>query len=292
MKKVILSVFVIALFTIFSCNRDKTDFLSDEEESMISNDAAVESVYESMNYETDFFTGSDAAIMESGGSTKAFGFWRRYLLEIGPDITVEPEGFVFPKTVTIDYGDGIELVNGRFISGIVQIDVSAPPRELGATRDISFEDFYIDSVNIDGNIVKTCTDTSETYSEFTALSDLVFTFSDETYIERHAERITVVEGVISTPYDYSDDVLTISGFADSESSEGVSFSRVITEPLIKPATCRFITQGMVNFYKNDDLVAELDYGNGVCDDLAIITKDGESRQITLGKRRRIFRGNN
>lgn len=288
MKKIILSVFAVSLLILFSCTKNNDNLLSDEEKGIITNDAATESVYESVNYETDYFTGSSESIAETEeGSSKVLGFWKRYLYEIGPEITVDPLGFEFPKTITIDYGDGIELVNGRIISGIVQILVSAPPRTLGATRNITFEDFYIDSVNIDGNILKTCEDTTVSHREFTALSDLVFTFTDETYITRHAERTTFVEG-LETPYDYSDDVFTISGFADSESSEGLTFSRVITNPLIKPATCRFITQGTVNFYKNDELFAELDYGNGECDDIALITKDGETIQITLGKRKRIF----
>jgi len=288
MKKIILSVFTVSLLVLFSCTKTNDNLLSDEEKGIITNDAATESVYESVNYETDYFTGSSESITEiEGTSSKMLGFWRRYLYEIGPEITVEPLGNVFPKTITIDYGDGIELVNGRIISGIIQILVSDPPRTLGATRNISFEEFYIDSVNFDGNIIKTCEDTTASHREFTAVSDLVFTFTDETFITRHAERTTFAEG-LETPYDYSDDVFTISGFADSESSEGVTFSRVITDSLIKPATCRFITQGTVNFYKNDELFAELDYGNGECDDIALITKDGETIQITLGKRRRIF----
>ena len=287
MKKIILSVFVISLVVLFSCNKNDGDLLTSEEEGIITNDAAVESVYEALNYESDYFTGSSESISQLGGQDKISGFWRRYLYEIGPEITVEPLGDEFPKTITIDYGDGIEMINGRVISGIVQIIVSAPPRTLGATRDITFQEFFIDSVNIAGEILKTCTDTTETHRVFTAVSDLVFTFTDETYITRHAERTTIIEG-FETPYDYSDDVFTITGFADSESSEGVSFSRIIVDPLIKPATCRFITQGIVNFYKNDEIFAELNYGEGECDDIATITKDGETRQITLGRRRRIF----
>jgi hypothetical protein len=288
MKKIILSVFVIGLLTLFACSKSDNNFLTEEEEGIITNDAAVESVYESLNYETDYMTGSKESIDQIQGSEKAMGFWGRYLLQVGPEITVNPPGDEFPKTITIDYGEGLELVNGRIISGIVQIVVSAPPRTLNATRTITFDEFFIDSVNIDGSILKTCTDTTLYHREFTAESDLIFTFNDETYISRQAERTTEITG-FETPYDYSDDVFTITGFANSESSEGVSFSRVIAEPLIKPATCRFITQGIVNFYKDESFIAELNYGDGTCDDIAVITKDGESRQITLGKRRRIFR---
>lgn len=290
MKKIILSVFVLTLVVLFSCTKNDSNLLSEEEEGIITNDAAVESVYESLNYETDYFSGSMQNITYLEGGDKFFGFWWRYILEIGPEITVEPLGHVFPKTITIDYGEGIELINGRIISGIVQILVSAPPRSLGATRAVSFEEFYIDSINIDGDILKTCTDSTENSGEFTSIADLIFTFTDESYITRHAERTTLFEG-LATPPDFSDDVLTITGFAESESSEGLSFSRVIVEPLIKPATCRFIVQGIVNFYRNNELFAELNYGDGECDDIAIITKDGETRQITLGKRRRIFPNN-
>ena len=57
MKKIILSVFVLTLVVLFSCTKNDGNLLSEEEEGMITNDAAVESVYESLNYETDYFTG-------------------------------------------------------------------------------------------------------------------------------------------------------------------------------------------------------------------------------------------
>jgi hypothetical protein len=61
--------------------------------------------------------------------------------------------------------------------------------------------------------------------------------------------------------------------------------------LIKPATCRFITQGTASFYRNSELFAEINYGDGTCDDIATITKGDETIQITLGRRRRILLNN-
>jgi hypothetical protein len=46
---------------------------------------------------------------------------------------VNPTGWYFPKTITIDYGDGIQLVNGSIIMGKIIVNVSARPLTDGAT---------------------------------------------------------------------------------------------------------------------------------------------------------------
>jgi hypothetical protein len=76
----------------------------------------------------------------------------------------------------------------------------------------------------------------------------------------------------------------IEGFVDYETSNGKIFSKTITYPLTKTGACRFITEGTVTFARNGEKFAELDYGDGTCDDVATITKDGETRQITIGRR--------
>ena len=54
-----------------------------------------------------------------------------------PVITIEKTDGGFPITITLDYGDGTELLNGRIISGTITIVVSAPPRTDGATRTVT-----------------------------------------------------------------------------------------------------------------------------------------------------------
>jgi hypothetical protein len=193
----------------------------------------------------------------------------------------------FPVTITLDYGDSTVLMNGTVLSGTIVIVISAPPRTDGATRTVTFNDFYIDSINIAGTRTMTFSHVEGGGITNNLVGDIVVTFPDGTSIERHTEKtMTFVEG-FDTFGDFSDDKFMITGFTNSVSSEGFTFSAVIVEPLIRLGTCRFIVQGVVQMSKNDEVMAELNYGDGTCDDVATITKNGETKQITIGRRHRI-----
>ena len=296
MKNLFFSLLALSTFILFSCNKeDEASLISVEEEAIVSNDAAVETVMESTDYEIDLFTGSLESINAVGTGLKSEGhppFLGRYRIGKAPTVTVDPVDGTFPKTITLDYGEGTELNNGTVISGQIIIVVSAPPRTDGATREVTFSNFYVDSVNIAGTRTISFSKSDEEGVTFTLVGDLVFTFTDETYIERNTEKIRkLVEG-FDTPCDHSDDVLHITGYTNSESSEGYTFSKTIIEPLIRLGGCRFIVSGTVVMEKNDEVFAEVDFGDGTCDDIATIVKDGEERQITLGKRHRIRNQNN
>jgi hypothetical protein len=59
------------------------------------------------------------------------------------------------------------------------------------------------------------------------------------------------------------------------------FEKVITKPLVKIEGCRFIVEGTIEFYKNNELVCTIDFGDGECDDIATKTVDGETIEFSL-----------
>ncbi|NJO87692.1 MAG: hypothetical protein HC831_01070 [Chloroflexia bacterium] len=189
MKKLFLSLLALSTFVFFSCNKEETSSLiSSEEEAIISNDAAAETVTESADYEIDLFTSSTESINDANSglkSTDLHPFWARYRFGVPPTVIIETTNGDFPKTITLDYGDETVLNNGTVISGSIVIVVSAPPRTDGATRVVTFNDFYVDSVNIAGTRTITFNASDEEGITFSVVGDLVLTFTDGTYIERH-----------------------------------------------------------------------------------------------------------
>lgn len=290
MKKLFFSLLAVSTIILFSCNKDEVgSLISSEDVGIIMNDAATESVEETADYEIELFSGSTEMITEMSStlkSTEEGPYRNRYRFGVPPSVTVEPNDGTFPKTITLDYGEGTELENGTVISGSIVIVVTAQPRTEGAERTVTFNQFYVDDVNISGTKTMTFT-SSEESKKVTCVGDLVLTFEDETYIERHSEKVRELAAGYETPRDHSDDEMHISGFVNSTSSEGYAFGRTIVTPLVKKGECRFIVQGVVTMHRNDEVVAELNYGDGACDDIATITKDGEERQITLRQRRKI-----
>ncbi|MFP4449122.1 MAG: hypothetical protein ACLFPH_10345 [Bacteroidales bacterium] len=292
MRKAIILTTAITAAIFVSCednlNNDNA-MLTEQEEAIIKDDAASDDVVEATDYEVDFYSSSQETIDEINEGKKSTS-WRRerYVDGEGPAVTVDPTGSAYPKTITIDYDDGIELLNGRVIRGQIIIEVSEPPLTDGATREITYQDFYVDSVYIEGGATRTFTGADSTERIFSNESNLTLTFSDSTVLTRTANRTRTLADGFETLFYHSDDLILIEGEVNYETSNGTTFSKNITNPLTKTGACRFVTEGTVSFTLNGENFAELDYGDGTCDDLATITKDGETRQITIGRRFRRF----
>ena len=199
-KSLFVSVFTLTALLFVSCEKNEPltgiDLLSEEENAIVTNDAAVDNLQESADYEIDFLTGSDAAIDSNENLEKSGSFLRpRYVDGVGPAVTVNPIGHSFPKTITIDYGDGIELVNGRILRGVILVEVSAPIYTNGATRSVTYQNFYIDSTMFAGGGIRTFVGTDSTERVFSNISDITITFVDGTILYRHGERTrTLAQG--------------------------------------------------------------------------------------------------
>jgi hypothetical protein len=291
MKKQFVLIAAFSTLVLLGCEKnDETtglDVLTVEEKAVVENDAASDNLKETADYEVDFLTGSDAAIESIEDNSKNGPHHRpRYVNGVGPAVTVDPIGYSFPKTITIDYGDGLELVNGRVLSGIIVIEVSAPIFVNGSTREVTYQDFYIDSTHFAGGGIRTFIGTDSTERVFSSVSDITITFADETVLNRHGERTRRLVQGFETICDHSDDLILIDGFVNYETSDQTTFGKTIIESLTKIGGCKFIVEGVVEFNYNGEDFATLDYGDGSCDDVATITKDGETRQITLERRRK------
>lgn len=283
---------------MLSCDKDTiSDILALDElnananQSLILKDAETEDAEEISNYEIDFFTSTKNAITgycdgwRARQLGRAFMLGGRYRMGQCPDITVDPEGDVYPKTITMDYGTGTELANGKVISGKIIINISAPPLTNGATKNISYENYFVDSLQISGNKVITFIGDNETSKIFSSTGDMTFTFADGSTMTKISEHVRQWVSGIDTELNPSDDIIHITGSSSSIRSDGNEMQKVINEALVKTGSCRFITQGIITFSKTGESPAVLDYGDGTCDNLATLTKDGETKEIILGKRR-------
>lgn len=288
MKKLFLNLLLLLAITIVSCDKQTdpaTSILTDNQEKYIEDDAAAVSETEAVEYETDYFTSSSTVITSLSGQTKnTTGFWQRYINSVGPAVTIDPIGDNWPKTITINYGNGIELVNGRVIQGIIQVVVSAPPRTLNSTRTVTFKNFYIDSAQITGTMLKTYTATDSSEIKWKTAGTVSVLFTDSTKVTREINQIKLMVDGFDTPFDHSDDVFNITGTVTT-TYDSKTIVRQIVDPLVKLGDCRYIVQGIVSLAVDGDVFCELDYGNGTCDDIATITKDGKTIQITIGKRK-------
>jgi len=59
------------------------------------------------------------------------------------------------------------------------------------------------------------------------------------------------------------------------------YEKVIVNPIVKLDDCKFIVAGTIEFRKNDEVIATVDFGDGICDNLATKTVNGETTEFKL-----------
>jgi hypothetical protein len=293
MKKILFSLAIGSAIAFSACEKEvepAMDYTSPDYsvtvESLVTTDASVEDATEAVDYEVDLFTGSSDDISgASAVSLKAntLGHNSRYVNGVCPEKSIVTTDGGFPKTITLNYGEETVLMNGRVLSGVITIEISAPYNTVGATHTVTFVGFTVDSVSISGTKVKTLVSNTDG-RVVTIERDLVFTLPDGTVINNTAEITRNWAEGISTPFIYSDDVFEITGISSFTDSEGNVYSKLIIEKLVKKGDCRFIVSGLVELSYNASMFASIDYGDGSCNNLATMTSDKGTKEFIIGKR--------
>lgn len=256
MRKVLLIVFAFALF-FTACNKDEN--LNPTEDYTTSEDlATVQNIVQDTEDEVDaIIEGVDTETPPTTGDC--------------PTITVSPEGGSFPRTVTIDYGiDGCEGPRGHIRKGIIVVTQTDFMINAGAVRTVTFENFSIDDVQVEGT--KTLTNnglnTDGNPSLTRTVADAQLTFPNGSQITWNANHtLTQIDG--ANTLIVRDNVFEITGGSSGINRVGNAFTVTIIEPLIKSKTCAFIEKG-VKEYTVEDRTRTLDYGEGSCDNIATV----------------------
>ena len=197
---------------------------------------------------------------------------------------------LFPVKIVVDYGTtGCVGIDGHIRRGKVITEYTKRLLVPGAVATTRFDGFYVDSIKVEGVHKITNTSTSTATRQFTVdVIEARLTRPSGNYVEWSGHKvITQFEGLATAiPLD---DIFRIEGSSHGRLKRGallVSWESNIIEPLIKKFSCRWIVKGRVrtvrtNTATTDRWVAVLDFGTGDCDNKAVITINGVSRQITL-----------
>src|SRR5262249_41510841 len=83
---------------------------------------------------------------------------------------------------------------------------------------------------------------------------------------------------------WNDDMYSITGSASGSTSGGSTFSSIITSPLIRNmsfACRRHFVQGIIEHTPSGKQTRVIDFGNGTCDNIALVTIGSTSYTVTL-----------
>lgn len=185
------------------------------------------------------------------------------------------------KEKTIDFGEGCELRNGNVLSGIIHLnydkDMEAATKEL----QLTLENFTYNDVEVEGSatILRTRSNANGN-PESVASGQFSGVWPDGTTASFSKNRTREwIEGYGSGFW--GDNVFLITGNATYTGKLGNVFQKEITTPLRREWSCRFIVSGVLAITRND-ATATLDFGDGTCDSVGVLTSaDGEATEIQL-----------
>jgi hypothetical protein len=300
-----LSCFTLffSIFVLVSCKKETSQGATEETEASRASsesDAEAEMVFNAI---FDDAMGANDDVGMAG--TGVFG--RTSILDPGGVGTerqptacfivtvIHPTANQFPVQIIIDFGTvGCVGPGGHVRRGKIITEYTNRLIIPGAKAVTTFDNFFIDDIKVEGT--HTITNTSSPITtippdrQFTV--DVVnarLTRPNGNFTEWNSHKtITQIEGLV-TPNLPLDDVFRIEGGSSGRTRRGnllVGWNSIITEPLIKRFNCRWIVKGRIrttrlNTTTTSQWVAVLDFGNGVCDNLAVITINGVSYNITL-----------
>jgi hypothetical protein len=186
----------------------------------------------------------------------------------------------FPKTVTLDFKTGCQGPDGKIRKGKIITVFSGPMRIPGSKATTTFDGYMVDSMKVEGTHEVVNNSTSNNQILTTKVIGGKLTWLGGRWVKWGSVRtIAQIEGN-GTPAFPRDDVFRITGSGRGENSRGKSWAHEIAEPLIKKFVCRWISKGVLRVRLND-VVASLNYGNGECDNKAVLTINNKTIEITL-----------
>jgi hypothetical protein len=200
-----------------------------------------------------------------------------------PTITFQRENNTNPDTMIVDFGEACTDNRGIKRSGKIIAIYTGPYKQKGTVITITTENFYRNDNKVEGT--KTVTNQGAN-----AEGHIVYD------IEVKNAKVITSEGEISwssnrtrkwvkgfdTPWpNWLDDVYEITGTASGTNTKGSKFEIEITSPLRVELNCRWIVSGVLELKPEDLPTRKLDYGDGKCDNKAMLSVKNRDFEILL-----------
>jgi len=214
----------------------------------------------------------DEAITNNASLLRATSADSNEYLTDCPVITIDT--IAIPHVMTIDFGTSCTGKDGRIRSG--KILVSATSFKIfPSVRVKTFENFVVDGRSIEGTVTKT-------------IQRDAVNFVRTASIKENIQVINLAKGdtlsrITDIIRQYKKTQNLTWGSVINTRPNGVVVTKTIAEttPLLFEASCRHIVSGIASFENSKGRKWTIDYGDGTCDDKAVLTVNGKSKEITI-----------
>ena len=269
-----IALFFVATLFFNSC---KKDTISDEDiTTSTQDDAIADNLFDDIDNQAQFNVNLDGKSMLD---TIEFCV---------PDVThvVDTTQTPIVHTVTLDFGyEGCEGRWGNVRKGKIIITQTGRFDVADSKRVITLDDFYFNDYLVEGTKTITCLGlNSDGHLEYNAkLVDGRVT-TQGAIITREFDRTRKwLEGAETKRWIF-DDKWEITGTTSGINRRGKEYKSQITTGLIIDMDCLYkLTKGVIEFTTEERTIS-LDYGDGTCDNDAIVTfDDGTTKTIKVRK---------
>ena len=190
-------------------------------------------------------------------------------------------------TKTIDFGAGCTLNSGNVVSGRIIISFVFQPGATSHTINYSFDNFFHNGIAFNGDktFTRTMTSAPNAHPIVTMTMDLTATLPNGAMYRRVGNRVReIIEGFGDAVL--ANNVYQISGSWVTTGPNGGTQTSTITTPLNVKMSCMAVNKpllvsGMITIIRNTN-TATLDFGDGTCDNLAVLTVNGNNYNIVIG----------
>lgn len=274
MKKLPIILIIVSSGIMSACLKDKeeprfTDFVT-----VVKDDSFTQMLFDDIQSESD--------VQHATSQTEAL---EKSMMEDSATITIDAgeNGFADSAwTITIDFGDGIVGRYGWERKGKVIIDVQGFYKQEGATRVMTFDNYYVNDNKVEGTHTVTnigFDSTEMAYVFDVAIENGVITKTDGKTITWNSNRQRKWTAGYDTPLTIADDEYKITGESHGTNSEGKAFVKTITSPLHIFLSCEYIQDGEVDITIEESKTALLNFGYSEgassCDEYAKLTYAGK-----------------
>jgi hypothetical protein len=266
------------LFVIMSCAKeDSSPAQLEDQVKQAENDALVEAVLqkadEQINREINNLENLNF-IIPSGKSGEAE--------PCNAKITIESTAAAkFPKTITLDYGSGCTDPDGNFRAGKIIVLITGPFWEKNTVRYSKLVDYMFNDLKITGDrkeVNKGVNDKG--YTVFEVINnEKILNSKNELLVERKLNRTRTCNRGANLASN-EDDEMWVTG-TTKVNRNGKEVLQEITTPLYRKITCQHFQSGVITTFVNKEKIAELNYGDGKCDDKAVWSNGTIKKEITL-----------
>lgn len=255
MRKIIAPIFVMLFI---SCQENELKTIETRETNAIealNEYALINQIFQ------DVGNNSGDAVLSAEGSTTG----KISQSKNGPIITVEPLDFVtFPKTTTVDFGDGTLCEDGITRKGIITIVSTNWYRQDGSMHTSTFSDYYHNDLKVEGtHVVENLGENEDGYLEYSVTINNGKVSAENGGSVNYSEETnrTWIAGS-NTPLYIWDDEYLLDGVQSGTSSKDVDYTLTIEETLHFVLLPRSIESGILDMDIGEVSDIKVNYTNG------------------------------